>query len=288
MNSFILFEKYFFWLVLYSFIGWIYESLLESFRQKKPVNRGFLFGPYLPIYGSGALLDVLILGQIKNPLILFLLSAFLTCILEYLASLILEKLFGLRWWDYNDFKFIVKGKEIDVGKFNINGRVCLVGWLAFGTLSIVLVLLIHPLVERVTNLIPHPYFDYFCIILMLLVTVDIVMTVISLTNLTEKLQKLSSTIEQFRDGINSKMQSMAAYEKINSAYSKFTRSLNEHQKRWIRSFPALRWIKYREVTDEIKKFFFHHRDKSTSDRNDHTDDIDDIDIIDDIDETFDE
>ena len=281
MNSFFLFERYFFWLVFYSFVGWIYESLLESFRQKKPVNRGFLYGPYLPIYGSGALIDVLILGQIKNPVLLFLLSAFLTCTLEYLASVILEKMFGLRWWDYNDFKFTVKGKEIDVGKFNINGRVCLVGWIAFGTLSIVLVLLIHPIVERMTNLIPHPAFDYICVGLMLFVTIDIVMTILSLTSFTEKLKSLSSTIDHFKSGINSRMQTMAAYEKINAAYSKFTKSLNEHQKRLIRSFPALRWTRYRELTDEIKKFFFHKENKIETERSENSDYMDDIEEIDD-------
>ena len=86
-------EKYFFLLVVYSVIGWFYECIVESIRQKKIVNRGFLNGPYCPIYGFGSLLDVIVLGWIKNPIVLFVTSAVLTTILEYITSVIMEKLF---------------------------------------------------------------------------------------------------------------------------------------------------------------------------------------------------
>ena len=155
-------EKYFFWLVIYSVIGWVYESILETYRQKKLVNRGFLNGPYCPIYGSGALLDVVVLGWIENPVLLFLASAVLTCTLEYITSVILEKIFHIRWWDYNDFKFQLHGKEINMGKFNINGRICLVGAIAFGTLSIVILKVIHPIMEILTNNLSVPLFHYVC------------------------------------------------------------------------------------------------------------------------------
>ena len=108
-------ETYFLWLMIYSIIGWIYESTLCSITNKKLINRGFLNGPYCPIYGSGAILVILILGRIKNPVLLFFLGALVTCSLEYLTSYVMEKLFHARWWDYSQ------------RKFNINGRVCLIG-----------------------------------------------------------------------------------------------------------------------------------------------------------------
>ena len=108
-------ERFFFGMMLYSFLGWVYESILESFRQKKPINRGFLNGPYLPIYGLGSMMDVTLLGGIENPVLLFTTSSILTCTLEFMASVIMEKIFNLKWWDYTDFKFNISGNSINVG-----------------------------------------------------------------------------------------------------------------------------------------------------------------------------
>ena len=72
-------EKYMIWLFFYSVVGWIYESTLCSVRAHKFINRGFLNGPYCPIYGWGAVLDILILGKVQNPVLLFFLGAIVTC-----------------------------------------------------------------------------------------------------------------------------------------------------------------------------------------------------------------
>ncbi len=181
MEILLLVERYFFWLVIYSMVGWVYESIVESFRQKKLVNRGFLFGPYLPIYGTGALLDVLLLGWIPNPILLFITAAVLCCIVEFIISVILEKIYHRRWWDYNDFKFSIGKLTLDVGKFNIQGRICLAGFIAFGTLSIVLVYWIHPLMTTWTNMIPENIFHIVVIALLALVLTDLIATVIKLS-----------------------------------------------------------------------------------------------------------
>ena len=160
-----LIERYFFWLVLYSIIGWVYECIVESIRQKKIVNRGFLNGPYCPIYGFGSLLDVVVLGWIENPFVLFIMSAVLTCTLEYITSVVMEKLFNARWWDYYDFKF------------NINGRVCLLGALAFGTLSLILVKFIHPFIVSFTDKFSPPLFHVVTIGLFIIVTLDVIVTI---------------------------------------------------------------------------------------------------------------
>lgn len=260
MDSVLILEKYFFWLVVYSMIGWVYECVLETFRQKKLVNRGFLNGPYCPIYGFGSLLDVLVLGWIENPVCLFLVSAILTSTLEYITSIVMEKAFDVRWWDYNDFKFTIKGKTIDVGKFNINGRVCLVGALAFGTLSILLVKFIHPFIMIMTDKLTYPMFHYICFGLLILIAIDSLFTILSFSSFNDKLSDLSSNLQQIRNGLSSKMQSTAAYEKINSAYGRFAKSLNEQQIRLLKSFPNLKSIRYKNLTEEIKKFIFRHKD----------------------------
>ena len=67
-------EHYFLWFLFYSFVGWMYESILVSCQQHRLVNRGFLNGPLCPIYGTGAILGVAILGNVHNPIIIFLIS----------------------------------------------------------------------------------------------------------------------------------------------------------------------------------------------------------------------
>lgn len=101
-----------FYFMIYSVVGWIYETTLCSITDRHFVNRGFLNGPYCPIYGSGALLDVLILGRIENPFLLFILGVLVTCSLEYLTSYVMEKLFKARWWDYSDKKFNIGGRVL--------------------------------------------------------------------------------------------------------------------------------------------------------------------------------
>ncbi len=200
-------EKYFFWFVLYSMVGWVYESIVESIRHKKPVNRGFLFGPYIPIYGIGALLDVLLLGWIPNPILLFFAAAVLTCIIEFIISVVLEKIFHRRWWDYNDFKFVFFGKTFNVGRFNIKGRVCLAGFLAFGTLSIVLVYLIHPLLSNLTDGIPINVFHIIVGIMLVLIITDIICSVIRIVRKKDLPSSVSTPVPSKKSSDNQELPS---------------------------------------------------------------------------------
>ena len=229
-------EKYFFLLVVYSVIGWFYECIVESIRQKKIVNRGFLNGPYCPIYGFGALLDVLVLGWCTNPVMLFILSAVLTCTLEYITSVVMEKMFNARWWDYYDFKF------------NLNGRICLWGALAFGTLSILLVNFIHPFFLGLTEMISPGLFHVICLLLFIIVVLDVVITVAGFSSFDGKLKALSVTLNNIKSNLDTKVNSSNTVEKITSAYTKFTQTLNFQQVRLLKSFPKLHSIKYGNIT----------------------------------------
>ena len=99
--------------ITYSIIGWVIEEIDILILQKKVVNRGFLIGPYCPIYGFGSLFIILFLNKyLDDPIVLFFMTMISCGILEYLTSFIMEKIFKTRWWDYSD------------EKFNINGRIC--------------------------------------------------------------------------------------------------------------------------------------------------------------------
>ena len=137
-------EKLFLWFLFYSFCGWVYESILVSILERRPVNRGFLNGPLCPIYGAGAVGAVVVLGQVHNPLVMFLLSMVGASILEYVTSWVMEALFHARWWDYSDYKF------------NLNGRICLLGAFVFGVGGVLITSVIQPQVAGVTDRLPLP------------------------------------------------------------------------------------------------------------------------------------
>ena len=108
-----------FWLILYSFMGWIWESCYVSIKEKKLVNRGFVTGPVCTIYGVGAMSVYLVLRPLQDHgLWLFLGGIVLATILEYVTSWVMEKLFHTSWWDYSE------------RPFNLHGRICL-GWVSF-------------------------------------------------------------------------------------------------------------------------------------------------------------
>ena len=118
---------------IFAFIGWIVEVINSLIVDKKFVNRGFLIGPVVPIYGFGGLAMTLFLSRYQDEVITLFCMAVIICgILEYLTSYIMEKIFNTRWWDYSD------------KKFNIEGRVCLQNLALFGIGGVLLIRYINP------------------------------------------------------------------------------------------------------------------------------------------------
>lgn len=129
-------SKYFILFIVYSFAGWILETLWVSWCNKKFVDRGFLIGPYCPIYGCGALFIIILLKRFAfNPVVLFITTTIICGVLEYITSLIMEKLFKARWWDYSH--------EV----LNINGRVCAKNLIAFGAMGLLVTYILNPHLE---------------------------------------------------------------------------------------------------------------------------------------------
>lgn len=177
--------NYILWFLFYSFVGWVYESILCSTSQRKLINRGFLNGPYCPIYGSGAVAVIVCLGSQDNIITLFLLGAVLACTIEYITSWALEKMFHARWWDYTN------------RKFNIKGRICLIGAVVFGLFSVFLIKIIHPYVAELTYKIPENIRVWITLILSSLIITDLVVTVINILKFNEKLHQAQIEINNF-------------------------------------------------------------------------------------------
>ncbi len=124
---------------IYSFLGWCMETILVSIENKRFINRGFLIGPYCPIYGLGSIFIIAFLMKFSNnmPILLFFLILVICGALEYFTSWIMEKLFKARWWDYSH------------KKFNLNGRICLENLIEFGILGLIVAYALNPFFEGI-------------------------------------------------------------------------------------------------------------------------------------------
>lgn len=151
--------------MLYSFFGWIIEMLVVAMEKGKFTPRGFLIGPYLPIFGVGAISITLLLSNYKNDIfVLFIMSAFLGAILEYVVSYVFEKLFKTRWWNY----------EHD--KFNLNGRVCLSATIGFGILGLMVIEFFNPIFLTLINNMNPITQNILAIILLIIFITDIIIS----------------------------------------------------------------------------------------------------------------
>ncbi len=177
----------FLYFMTYSFLGWCCETVYCSVIQKHFVNRGFLYGPLCPIYGCGALLVLFLLRDVSNSLIpLFLSGVVVTTVLEYLTSVLMEKLFHMKWWDYSHLPF------------NINGRVCLLNSCEFGALSVFVVRILHPAIVDLIGKLNTTMAWFVAIGLLVIVLTDTFVTVRGLLILKGKLDDIYDRIEDIR------------------------------------------------------------------------------------------
>ncbi|OUN63661.1 putative ABC transporter permease [Faecalitalea cylindroides] len=216
--------------IVYAFLGWVCEDIYCGIGKRKFINRGFLYGPYCPIYGFGALLVIYPLLMVsKHPIVVFIFGMVLTSILEYITSFVMEKLFATRWWDYSTYPF------------NINGRICLQNSLLFGLMALVVVYGLHPIVSRFVERIPLGFLVIFLIMFTIFFVIDIVNTVIVLLRRKKVFLKLKEDIDELR----------AQFESDRDI-------LNEEFERWINDHKELDVVRNRiqkrvEMIDELRK-----------------------------------
>jgi uncharacterized membrane protein len=169
----------FYLFLLYSFFGWIYESCLVSFQKKTFINRGFLSGPIIPLYGSGALLVYLVFWDYRDDfLLIFVGGAILATVLEYINSLLMEILFHTRWWDYSNYRF------------NLQGRVCLAASFLWGVLTILMLHIFQPGIDFLILKIPRRIGEIAGYVIIPFITADIIVTSVDTIKLEKLLVKL--------------------------------------------------------------------------------------------------
>jgi len=188
---------------MYSCIGWVIESIYCSVAAKKWVNRGFLTGPLCPIYGTGAVVLAVIVNPLKEylharvpdgfgyDLLAFagvVVAGMVLCdIVEFITSVLLEKLFHARWWDYSD-KFL-----------NIQGRICLMHTCYWGIATAAFLYIVHPLVDSVGQKIPARAIYLSLLIILAVFAVDLfnaVKNAMDVKKLMDRMRLLSDKVSR--------------------------------------------------------------------------------------------
>lgn len=241
-------SSYIVWFAIYSIAGWIYETIICSISAKKLVKRGFLNGPYCPIYGTGAVCCILLFSDINNILGLFFAGMVVTSVIEYFTSWAMEKLFSARWWDYSN------------RKFNLNGRICLLGSVVFGAMIVLLIKILHPWIASITNNI-NPYaMIALAAVFIVGFAVDIIFTVVHMNRFNEKLGEIHLRAQQAisdyrvqaearKEDIKNKLQ--VSVEAIRNKKSEVKLSL--HERRILRSFPKFQSTRYSDALKSVKE-----------------------------------
>lgn len=135
--------QWIFFFYLYCFLGWCFESTYVSIKSRKLTNRGFMRGPFLPIYGSGAIMMLVVSMPFQDSIVLTYIAGCIgATVLEYVTGVTMEALFKVRYWDYSK------------NKFNFQGHICLGSTLAWGFLTIAMTEFIHVPIEQLVLSIP--------------------------------------------------------------------------------------------------------------------------------------
>ena len=194
-----------FW--FFSILGWIMEVIVCSLCDKKVVNRGFLIGPYCPIYGFGSLIMVILLPYKDYLFVCFILALVLCSTLEYFTSYLMEKLFKIRWWDYSN------------DAFNINGRICLRNAVAFGALGVIFTRYLYPLYSSVISKFNNRELLIIAIIITIFTVIDILISFNAMNSIKKiitkdlsKYQKKDAT-DDIKKLVNRKLLDISFLEK---------------------------------------------------------------------------
>ena len=172
---------------IYSFIGWVWECCFVSVRKRRWVNRGFMYGPMLPIYGFGALAVLISTIRVRDSIpLIFLFGMVGATLLEYVTGAVMERLFNVKYWDYSN------------QKFNLNGYICLTSPLGWGLFSVLLVKFVHVPIEGAVLKIPTIIAEGIAFVLTVAAAVDVTQSFNDAMDLKRILAQLEESKKQIR------------------------------------------------------------------------------------------
>lgn len=221
---------YFLLFLAYSFLGWLIEVVGKLITLKRFINRGFLIGPYCPIYGTGAILITFLLKKyIEDPIALFVMAIVICGILEYLTSYFMEKIFHARWWDYSQ------------KKFNINGRICLDTIIPFGLLGMFIMYVSNPFLLKKLEALPEIALNILFWTLLIIYIIDNIIS----TNVIRYVGKTTKEIGKDLDNT----------EEITKKVKEILTGKSGLYRRLLKAYPAIESIKVKikEKQSKIKR-----------------------------------
>ena len=179
---------------IYCFLGWVWESCYVSAKNREWINRGFLHGPMLPIYGSGAIIVLICTIGVRDQIVLtFLFGMIGATILEYVTGACMERLFRVRYWDYSHMPL------------NLKGYICLPVSLGWGVFSVLLMRVIHVPIENLVLQIPERIAEAVTVLCSSAFAADFTLSfgeamdlrdmLIRLSDSNEKIQRLQKRLE---------------------------------------------------------------------------------------------
>lgn len=271
---------------IYSFLGWCTEVAYATVKERRFVNRGFLNGPWCPIYGVGVSAVVTLLDGFRDSLLLLYLSSLvLVTLIEGMTGFIMDKIFHHKWWDYTGLPL------------NIGGYVCLPFSIAWGAACVVIVKGIHPLIERLVGFLPEAAGAALLCVLTVCLAADVAVTtagILKLNRRLDMLERIGAELHEISDrmGANIHENVMDAMEKaealedvaqarkekldalsgearerldllsgetrerydiLRQRYAELTGATLQASRRLVRAFPRMESRRHKELLEELKR-----------------------------------
>ena len=252
--------------VIYSFFGWCLEVVYQAVEHGVFINRGFLNGPYCPIYGFGVITVIIMLYPLRNNiLVLYAGSVLLTTAIELVTGFFLEKIFHQHWWDYSD------------QLFNFKGYICLKFSLLWGVACLVTIKLIQPSVDAFVDKLPEKPGIILLSVFYIGFASDFIITVMAIMNIKKRImlledisgemrkisdatgERIFDTVEEIRDKRDELSQKNAEYrkrmEELRERYRSEWEKRGYSMKRIQNAFPKLKLVNsenFRQQLDELR------------------------------------
>lgn len=238
--------------ILYSLLGWIIEVVYHLYKEKKFVNRGFLFGPLCPIYGSTAVLLIILVKLFGDSVYtIFLGGVILASLMELVTGYVLEVLFNTKWWDYSE------------ERLNFMGYICLKFSLIWGVLALVFVKLINPNISRLTYLIMNNFGEVLYNIILILLVADIVHTINSMIEFKKLFVELQGVLLETKNNMDELMERTLKGERKNhikqrisylgELKDRLSDRVSLRHKSMLRAYPHITSKRFGTAIEEIKK-----------------------------------
>lgn len=239
--------------IIYSFLGWGLETVFRSICEKRIINTGFLYGPFCPIYGLGAIIMYLLLNDYKGRYIsIFCIAIIVLTIWEYIVGVFLEKTFKTKYWDYSDHKL------------NFQGRICLINSIFWGILGIAFINFIHPFVVQYILQIDLNILKIVIYTSTILVVIDMVISIVKVSNIKSTLNKIEDInkeikekLKEIKDTTKSGIDKTKFTSNIHNVVNKLEKkrnktliSLYRYVHRLKKAFPAINTKEFTEILNK--------------------------------------